>query len=393
MTNNTSSTAKRGGFTLLELVISILIYGIVLAAGIGFVATQNTLFHKGLDRMTSLQNLRYAIGIMEVDIPTLGTNVPATQPTLVYADTTVLAFSADYASNVANDYSAVYINIGAPAGEVSVPTSAMTIPNSSFTWPDTLYTTTGGSRSPAELLVFWMEPDTLTSRTDDWVLWRQINNKAPEPLTRNLLPPTTGTFFRFFKRTDYASQAATIDSIPEVALPVRHSARFHATPSDTGASARADSIRAVRVSFRSTNGLAGDNERIVEASRLIDMPNAGFGQTQTCGDEPIFGQTFTAALQNIVGGGYQAALSWNAATDETSGETDVVRYVIYRQSTPIGADWGDPFLSIPAGNASYTYQDQTVELSTTYQYAIAAQDCTPTLSTLTTSGLIAVPAS
>jgi hypothetical protein len=162
-------------------------------------------------------------------------------------------------------------------------------------------------------------------------------------------------------------------------------------PADTGSSALADSIRAVRVSLRSTNGLTGANERIVEASRLIDMPNAGFSLMQTCGDEPIMGDTLGAELVDQGGGSYVARLTWNAAVDEVGGENDVARYVIYRQSLPIGPTWGDPFLSIPAGLPDYLYDDPTVVSLETYQYALAAQDCTPLLSPLEQSGLVIVP--
>jgi prepilin-type N-terminal cleavage/methylation domain-containing protein len=380
------------GFTLIELIVAIMIYGIVLAAGIGFVSTQNTMFHRGLDRMTALQNERYALGSLETDIPTLGTDVPTQQPSLVYAGSDVLAFSADYASNIPNDIFASYIDPGAPNGQVTAPDPSITIPNTAFSWPDTLYTSTAGARSPAELLIFWFAPDSATTRTDDYVLYRQVNDGTPEPLARNILALSDSTpFFSYMRRVDFPSAPATLVSIPDDSLPIVHTSILHRVPADTAASARADSIRAVRVSFRSTNGLSGQNERIVAASRMIDMPNAGFSLMQTCGDEPIMGDTLGAALVDLGGGNYAARLTWNAAVDETSGEQDVARYVIYRQTLPIGTDWGDPFLSIPAGLPNYQHDDQTVQSGQTYEYAIAAQDCTPMLSSLEESGLVVVP--
>ena len=392
MTENTKLVKQReGGFTLVEMIIAIMIYGIVLAAGIGFVAMQNTLFHRGLDRMTALQNLRYALNSMETDIPTLGTNVPTVQPSLVYAGPTVLAFTGDYASNVANDVFASYIDLAAPNGQVTVPNPTVTIPTTSYTWPDTLYLTTAGTRSPAELLVYWFDLDTTTTRTDDYVLYRQVNDYAPEPLARNILAsPDTTPFFQYLRRIDYASAASAVAMIPDASLPITHSSTFHRVAADTAASALADSIRAVRVTFRSTNGLEGDAERIVSASRMIDMPNAGFTLMQTCGDEPIMGDTLGASIVDLGGGDYVARLIWNAAVDETAGEQDVARYVIYKQATPIGTDWGDPYLSIPAGLPDYTFDDGLITNGMTYQYALSAQDCTPMLSPLETSPLVVV---
>ena len=83
-------------------------------------------------------------------------------------------------------------------------------------------------------------------------------------------------------------------------------------------------------------------------------------------------------------------LDWLPATDESIGEKDVIRYVLYRRSVPNTGIWGDPFLSIPAGAASYTYEDATVQVGGTYQYAHAAQDCTPSLSPLSPAQQVTV---
>ena len=154
-----------------------------------------------------------------------------------------------------------------------------------------------------------------------------------------------------------------------------HAVRIHGSADDTASSARADSIRAVRVSFRSTNGRTGADERFADVSRVIDLPNAGFGIVGTCGDEPILGTNLSVVVNNS-----DVRLTWTPAIDETSGEQDVIRYVLYRRDVPNIGGWGDPFLSIPAGQASYQYDDATVQVGSTYEYAHAAQDCTPSLS-------------
>jgi prepilin-type N-terminal cleavage/methylation domain-containing protein len=391
---STRAKVMRGGeagFTLIEVLISITIFGLVLAAGIGFVATQNRMFQRGLDRMSALQNLRYALNTLETDLPTLGTNVPAAQPSLVYASSSAIAFSADYASNVANDIFASYVDLGAPTGQVTVPDPTLTIPTSSFSWPSTLYLNTSGTRSQAELLVFWFAADSTTARTDDYVLWRQVNDGAAEPVARNLLQNGSTPFFSYLERNDFVNAASNLTAVPASALPLRHTSTFHRVSADTAASARTDSVRAVEVTFRSTNGLTGTNERIVTASRMIALPNAGFELLRTCGDEPIMGGTIGATPVDLGGGVWAVRLTWNAATDETGGERDVARYVIFRQALPITTDWGDPYLSIPAGFASYQQDDASVVSGVTYQYAIAAQDCTPLLSTLVQSPLVIIP--
>ncbi len=390
--STTTLHRDRKGMTLIEVIIALTIYGVVVAGALGFVASQNTAFHRSLDRMSVLRNARYVVETMATDVPTLGTNVPAGQPALVHADDDILAFSSDYASNVENDIFAAYIDVDAPSGQVTVPRATMTLPNSSFQWPDTLYESGAGTASPAELLMFFFSPDTVTSRSDDYVLYRQVNDADPELVAQKILVAEDNVpFFRYFRQVDYASAASIIDTIPQASLPVSHSVIYHGVPEDTGSVALADSIRAVRVSFRTTNGMEGEDERITEVSRLIAMPNAGFGVLQTCGDGPILGSALAATNATDTNGDPVAELTWSPATDESGGERDVVRYVIYRQETPIGSDWGDPFLSIPAGQASYTYQDGTVDSGSTYGYALAAQDCTPALSDLTTSNTITIP--
>jgi hypothetical protein len=105
----------------------------------------------------------------------------------------------------------------------------------------------------------------------------------------------------------------------------------------------------------------------------------------------MLGDTLGAAIEPDSVGGYVARLTWNAAIDETAGERDVSRYVIYRQSLPMSPDWGDPYLSIPAGLLTYQYDDQAIVSGESYIYALAAQDCTPMLSTLEQSGFVIVP--
>ncbi len=135
------------------------------------------------------------------------------------------------------------------------------------------------------------------------------------------------------------------------------------------------------MSFRSTNGRTGADERFADVSRVIDLPNAGFGIVGTCGDEPILGNTL--ALQVVTPAGTPLVrLDWSPAIDESTGEKDVIRYVLYRRGVPNNGSWGDPFLSIPGGAGSYTYDDATVLQDSTYQYTHAAQDCTPSLSPL-----------
>src|SRR5262249_37793115 len=110
---------------------------------------------------------------------------------------------------------------------------------------------------------------------------------------------------------------------------------------------------------------------------------------KSCGDEPIAPTGFVGSYQ-FVAPDKTVRLSWNPSVDETGGEKDVIRYVVWRRQVA-NLSWGDPYESIPAGLPSYTWVDEVVSPGGVYMYAIAAQDCTPTMSQIATVGPIAIP--
>lgn len=377
----------RAGMTLVELLVALTIFGVVISTSVAFMAKQNSAFQNGMHRLVTLRNLRYAVSTMSQDLETLGTNVPNAQPALFYADDDVIAFSADYATNIEHDPFAVFYDPDAPTGQVAAPSSGFSIPNSSASIPDTTYESAHGMRSPAEILLFYVVPDTSTSRTDDHLLMRQVNNNTPEVIARKLLRVGTDPFFSYTYLQDDGSGNLALSEMPDSLVPIRHAATFHLSAADTGASARADSVRAIRVRFGATNGLTGDEEERAELERLIPLPNAGFGQLVTCGSSPLLGTGLLASVVTLPSGENAVHLNWAAAIDEGGGEDDVVGYVIWRRVA--GApDWGEPYRSIPAGAAPYTYEDAAVASGTTYEYALAAQDCTPALSSLALSATV-----
>ena len=153
-----------------------------------------------------------------------------------------------------------------------------------------------------------------------------------------------------------------------------------------GAFARIDQIRAVEVSFRSTDGETGSLAQDALVRRLIRMPNAGQAQLRTCGDSPLFSSSVAASQAPSEA---RIDIAWNRSADEESGEQDVVRYAIYRRISGV-ADWGEPIFSVPAGNASYSFSDPSVLPGETYLYAVAAQDCTPSMSPFRSSASVTV---
>lgn len=375
----------RPGFTVTELMIGLALFSILLATTLGFYRKQGAAFTEGNDRMTVMQNLRYGVSSLDQHIRTAGVGVAPKQPVIVYAGERLFAFNANYASNMRNDFFAVYQDLRLPESLASAITHhrKFKLPGTSFVYPDSTYYE-GAGTSHAETLIFFFAHDTSTPRTDDYVLYRQVNDGTPEILARHLLQ-TDRPFFTYYVLDEAGAGQAR--EAPASYIPAAHTVAIHGSPADTGAVAAADSIRAVRVSFAASNGGVGGKEIQREITRLIRLPNAERAVHRTCGSKPILGTSLAVVgvkpTESTPG---HILLSWGQATDEASGEQDVLRYVIWRR-TGTGA-WGEPMVSIPPGASSYTYQDFSAAPATNYHYALAAQDCTPQYSTLSTAGSV-----
>jgi hypothetical protein len=369
------------------MLVALTIFGILFAATLSFLDQQTKVFSQGTVQMEAQQNLRFAMNILEKDLNTVGTNLVADQPFMVYADTHVVAFNADYSSKIV-DPNAVYIDTAMSVLQANSVTKAnqFTIPGTTAVWPDTTYFS-----SPAETIIFYFEPDASTTRVDDYLLYRKVNNTPSDLIARGVLKQPGLPFFQYFRRTTVLGVQVLQQVLP-AALPMRHNVPIHGSPGDTMPITPIDELRAVKVNYRTGDGTPAPNERVYTATRTIALPNAGQRLRRTCGDEPLLGAINLLAIRwpAVVGG--TVKLTWNRATDENSGEQDVIRYVIYRSvGAPVTATT-EPYQSFPAsGIASYEFIDQAVTPLVQYYYAIKAQDCTPTLSTLALAAAPVIP--
>jgi hypothetical protein len=363
--------------TLVEMMIALVVFSIAMAATTVFLRSQSTALRKGVTSMDLTQNLSYATIQLMQEIRAAGSNVPAGQPDIVYADSVVFAFNADLVSNVSGDLSAVFVDPDAPSGQVTAfrTANAITLPRTSTTYPTVDYKTSSGVTSPAETIIYWFAPDTSTSRTDDFILWRQVNNGSPEVVSRNILAWTGLKFFQYqyLNAADTASEK--LAAVATNKYPITFAGTLH------------DSLRTVQINYRVTNGLTGSDERIQHVTFTVGMPNVGTAIISQCGSAPVFSSAVSATAD---ASGKGIDIGWTRSGDESGGENDVLKYVVWRRIPP-ATDWGDPLLAIPSGQASYTYADQTTTSGVTYQYAVAAQDCTPNLSGQSISPAVTAP--
>jgi prepilin-type N-terminal cleavage/methylation domain-containing protein len=366
---------QRKGFSLVELLIAIVVMAVVLAGTMNFFMGQSRTFRKATTDMVLLQNARFATDLLNEHFRAVGANLTVGQPSVVYADKNTFAFNADYATNVSGDINAVYYEPKAPTNETQslLKAQAFTIPNSApaLTYPAADYIQ-AGVPSPAETITFWFAPDTETTRSDDFVLLRQVNTSVPEVVVRNVLPDSAYPFFRYmYLKTDAVTSVQTIDTIPGSTLPVNYA---------TSTIIAGDSLRGVIISFQVTNGLQDTAQRTRPVSVIASLPNIGMRQLQTCGAKPL--PVPTPVVSKVSPG--KLRIQWTASPDENGGERDVIRYAVTRMASFAPGVWTN-VASFPAGGV-YDITDTGLNTAVTYSYSVAAQDCTPAFSQPVSSG-------
>lgn len=383
---NNDRIASRGGMTLVEVMVALLVGLLVLSTAMTFFGQQGAAFNRGTVAMSALQNGRYAVNTMEKDIRTAGVGLAPRQPPLVYAGPDVLAFNADYAAGDPTDTHAVYVDENAPADQLQAVRreGRFMVPMTSFSYPDSSYDS-GDTNSPAETLAFFFQPDATTARTDDFALYRQVNGTAAAVVARNLLPTDGHPFFEYQVVRVPENGPTQMMTVPG---PLVHRAALHGSPADTGGLARIDSVRAVRVRFTVTNGETGAREQLHPVDRTVRLPNAGMATRNVCGDPPL-GTGLGARLVTVGAGQPAVQLAWAASADEAGGEGDVLRYILWKAVD--GAPFADPWVSIPAGLATYSYLDESVTSGHSVQYAVVVQDCTPNRSPMAPSPVVVIP--
>jgi len=374
------------GFTLIEMLVSLVVLSLVMSSAVWFFRGISRSVAGSGERMDAMQNLRYGVSTMDRELRNAGAGTTETQPTLVYISPSVVVFNSDLVSPIAGSPTAVNYNPDVNPNAANAPTTSQKffIAGTSIQYPDSTYHTSGTTISPAETIMYWFTPDTTPGNSGLYLLLRQVNNNPPDLVARNLMP-FPGRPFLDWLQTDTLGNLFTVATAN---LPMRHSVPVHGSLADTGPASRIDSIRAVRINVYASNGRTGSAQVLRALATTIRIPNAGLTKQRSCGDAPIFGKTVTATFTGTAANP-QVTLNWTAATDETAGEKDVERYLIYRRT--LAGFFDNAMQTMPAGHASYNYVDQAVLNDSTYYYQVTALDCTPLESSASVSGAVVIP--
>lgn len=376
----------RGGMTLPELMIALVITLIVVTTALSFFQQQVQAMQIGTGAMRVAQNHRFAISTLRRELRTAGSNVPAKQPPLVYAGADAVVFNADFAAAADSDVFAVYVDSSLPNSAVGALTPAQkgeVAPGTGMMYPDSAYFL-GTTNSPAETIAFYFVADATTPRTDDFVLMRRVNREPASVVARNLLRTNNLPFFEYLRLVEEPGELPVVSPFSASTLPLKHAA-IHGNVGDSLKVSPIDAIRGVRVQLTATNGRTGAKETRRSTRETIRLTNIGVTALEACGRAPQLNITLSATAQNV-GGERRVRLAWTAAADESGGERDILRYLVWRiVNDPTSTNWGEPYLSISAGQTSYVYVDENLTPNTQYRYAVAGQDCTPLQSALATA--------
>jgi prepilin-type N-terminal cleavage/methylation domain-containing protein len=389
----------RRGVTLVELLVTMSLFGVVAASAIGFLLAQSKGFRSTSSRSEQIQNGRYGRDVMRQELRTAGTNTTDFQPIVVYANDSTFAFNSDLLTNRADSSrftGAIYVDPYASTSEASAMAlaDARTVPGSSpaFAYPLADYSRITGTTGDAETIIFRFVRDTGSSNAADYMLLRQVNAQPPEMIASGLRKVGSTPFFRYwYDPTRYSTTATALDTVPRAWLPLAKTVAQRGIAPDTGTATttRIDQLRSVEVTYEATRPSTTGSESV---KYLVPMPNTAVDrQARACGRTPIAPTGPTAAWDSDSNA---VLLRWGRAPDDGGGESDAVRYVLWRKLTSAGT-WGSPLTSISVNGATttYRYKDGGVDTGFTrsYTYALAVQDCTPNLSAVAASNVVVVP--
>jgi prepilin-type N-terminal cleavage/methylation domain-containing protein len=384
---------NRRGFTIVEVAISLILLAILTGAAVQYMRKQTGLVNRETARMDAMQNAQFSASQIERELREAGAGVADAQPMLVQVDSEAMTFNANMVSVDTGDVRAVYQirDADTNAARAMFKTERAPLPNSSPVrgYPDTTYTAASGVPSGAETISYFLRPDSTTTRTDDYLLFRRVNALPPTLVARSIvriLARDTMPFFTYYK----SDTLNRLTPISRAQLPLYHG-MIHGAVDDTGKYALTDSIRAVRVHFLTA---ARDPRTGADALRTVEtmvrLMNSGLLVRNSCGQPPYPGGT-PVVVSNVAGATPKVTITWTKSSDDNAGEKDIERYAIFRRLSS-GTAFGDPITSIPGQlAASYSFTDFAVVQGQTYVYGVAAQDCTPALSSVVSSVAITIP--
>jgi type II secretory pathway pseudopilin PulG len=367
---------RRAGFTLVEILVAMTLTLAIFAITLPFVRAQTRALGANASRLDAEQIARYAQRAIDRDLRLASAD--SGQSLIVHAGTMGITFTANLIAVDTTDAGALEVVAGAAStlSEAWRVADAATIPMTSRSYPPVDYTDADGGLSGKETISYFLHPDTISDRSDIYVLYRRVNARDSVLIVRGIHVPTDSAYFSYLQLS-----AGVLTPIAVGDLPLYWDSTAVST------------IRAVGLRSAGFFRNRQDNEDVIRTVYwTVVMPNAD-AATAACTGRPAPATVVAAANANQTGAfsdstnKWHVRVTWTASTDDVAGGA-VRSYAIERDS---GGVWRQ-VASVPARAAATYRYDHAIPLSTgSWTYGVRAIDCASTSSTRASASAVTLP--
>jgi hypothetical protein len=283
------------------------------------------------------------------------------QPTVVYAGPMGVSFNANLLAADTSDPNAFEVQAGADSSltEAWRVSDAATLPLTARSYPTENYLGADGVASHVETISYFLHPDTVTGRSDIYVLYRRVNARDSTLVVRGIQVPADSAFFSYFQ-----SDADSLVQIPAASLPLYWDSTAAAT------------IRAVGIRSTGFFRNATDAEDVLRTVRWRTLFTNATPSVPGCGAAPGAPSGVGHSLQTATGSSsYHVRVTWDRSGDDGTGADDVTHYIVWIRYNVNPVTWLR-VATVPARDAStYRYDHYQPTLVGQVRYGVSAVDC------------------
>lgn len=349
----------RRGFTLVEILVAMTLTVAVFAITLPFLRVQTRALGTSAGRLDADQIARYAQRAIDRDLRLAVAD--AGQPLLVMAGPMAISFNANLTAADTSDPAAADVETG---GATTLTESwrlsdARALPTVARSYPVADYLDATGTVSRNETISYFLHPDTVTGRSDLYVLYRRVNARDSVQIVRSVHVPTDSAFFGYLRLEN-----DTLSRIADSRLPLYWD------------STAIDSVRAVQLR---PAGYYKNQTTGTEAIRTVHwrtaLPNAVPRQAAGCSADP--GAPSGIAQNRQTSPRYYVRVTWDASSEDDG--TSVTDYQV--GTRPSGSTEFTVIATITAsGLNDYRWDHQLPDLTGGVKYGVRSIACGGTMS-------------
>lgn len=210
-----------------------------------------------------------------------------------------------------------------------------------------------------ETISYFLHPDTVSGRSDIYVLYRRVNARDSTLVVRGIHVPADSAFFTYF-----VSDADTLLPLATSALPLFWD------------STAAPNVRAVGIRAGGFFRNAADGEDVIRTVRWRTVFTNATAAVAGCGDAPASPTGVGHNKQSSTGSAsYHVRVTWSRSGDDGTGDDDVTHYIVWIRFNTNPVTW-QRVATVPARDvASYRYDHYQPSLVGQVRYGVSAVDC------------------